>query len=1285
MNILHLSDLHFGTLANANNWYSQLADDLIHELNCSHLDALIVSGDVVAKSLSREYTAAEKFLESLCREFRLGPDQVIIVPGNHDLNWTLAKRAYKPKRREEYKYAIDGNHVIDRGEFVEVQNPEKYKQRFLNFSTFYQSIIGVPYPLRYEEQAILYHLPQYNLLILGLNSAWQLDHHYTSRTGIHPDALSNALTEIRQNSETYGRYLKFAVWHHPLNGDDRIADIGFLQRLAQAGFCIALHGHIHKSETSLYRYDMNPGGRRIEVICAGTFGSPTREWVPGYPLQYNLLRLEDRRLGLVVETRCRKEPNGAWQPDAIWTQGPGQDPLPRYEIKVPETLILGAPREETKPKTNICLPDLRELFNNLQSEKSLPQQFSYIFETLVKVLEMTLQLFIVSTVRSYEREIVDEPPEYSKKAKPIKRIISEKFTSPSLTTLYELARSCYHLVNEKAPDELKTMKECLGKTFILGAIGKLLDDLEKILPPDSTKPRIIKKAQVGKRLLDYVIPEISKYATKIERLRSAVESNYGELDLDINVWQKALEMLIDTVTPIVSQVFVLESLEQVDTTSGNYIVRVRTYANGVVDVSQKIIPVEELEEYESNTSALVMNRQGSQIFIGTFPFLVIKDDKLYYYKRTRAAGYEYHSICDSCAHVVQTKRKFNHSVFKTGGKGAQQSLFWTEVLPSDNEKSGIKANIPTEGPVEFIGRKKQITRIKEEIIEIPNQNGIVFGLGGVGKTALMIRLSHELYEEENREKALFDNMVWITAKRNYYNPTSDFVETRQPQFESLDAVISTILSFFEFSDLEEYGFEDKKGFLLELLTENRVLLVLDNFETIPEGEADAIIRFFEVEIKRSLRKKPENFKVIITSRKQIPGGLHQVELTGLSLRESKQLMKSLYKQYTGPSPDLSDEQKEMLHQATFGTPILIKHCFGQIYEYNKPFDAVIRNLSTIPNKAVEFSFEEILKLLKSDDCQLEMILLLELINCPLLIRQIVDILARDEYEIEIRIPPLVNYQCVRRINQGRQEKYAINDEIRILTRRLVQENAGLAQNIRQKITRNFTVEKQMDYSTEELGILSIFNSYLSEKDYLGAERFIKDELKENPQLILLKFHYAKFLKEQKREIEEAIQILEDIREPGNNHPSILRLLVSCYMSLDVPNYDRASVYVQQIESVPVEDEDLRLQVAEFYVRWSISIKMNRDISPDPIEEMLRQQRYKELASKALVILNQIKHKTHEVYYLLAQSYFNLWDYQNALTMINEAIRLCQEDPSYYQSYTYLQKLILKQQAKYSGR
>jgi predicted RNase H-like nuclease (RuvC/YqgF family) len=39
----------------------------------------------------------------------------------------------------------------------------------------------------------------------------------------------------------------------------------------------------------------------------------------------------------LVETRARREPNGAWTPDAIWTQGPGQDPLRRYEITLPDS------------------------------------------------------------------------------------------------------------------------------------------------------------------------------------------------------------------------------------------------------------------------------------------------------------------------------------------------------------------------------------------------------------------------------------------------------------------------------------------------------------------------------------------------------------------------------------------------------------------------------------------------------------------------------------------------------------------------------------------------------------------------------------------------------------------------------------------------------------------------------------------------------------------------------------------------------------------------------------
>ena len=75
---------------------------------------------------------------------------------------------------------------------------------------------------------------------------------------------------------------------------------------------------------------MSTNGRKLDRICAGTFGAPVREWVPGYPLQYNLLKIEDNQLS--VYTRRREELNGAWKPDARWLQGAGKAPLDYYAI-----------------------------------------------------------------------------------------------------------------------------------------------------------------------------------------------------------------------------------------------------------------------------------------------------------------------------------------------------------------------------------------------------------------------------------------------------------------------------------------------------------------------------------------------------------------------------------------------------------------------------------------------------------------------------------------------------------------------------------------------------------------------------------------------------------------------------------------------------------------------------------------------------------------------------------------------------------------------------------------
>jgi len=331
--ILHLSDPHFGTLDNAHNWYGQLAEDLYQELNCEHIDILILSGDIANYASNGEYDAARLFLDELCQEFRVSQQRIVLVPGNHDVDWVAAQGAYHSEPRDKYKGKLpEGS--FDDGMNVQIRDDALYKERFAHFSTFYKAVKGEDYPLEYDHQYILHHFPEPNLLVLGLNSAWQLDHHFTARASILTNGVTNALGQIRRNRETYRNCLRIAVWHHPLNSpfEDRITDQGFVEQLAKAGFRVVLHGHIHRAIPSLYHYDQSPDGRKIDIISAGTFGAPMREWFPGYPLQYNLLKLDGDTL--TIETRRREELNGAWKPDARWTQGTGKDPLPRYEIKL---------------------------------------------------------------------------------------------------------------------------------------------------------------------------------------------------------------------------------------------------------------------------------------------------------------------------------------------------------------------------------------------------------------------------------------------------------------------------------------------------------------------------------------------------------------------------------------------------------------------------------------------------------------------------------------------------------------------------------------------------------------------------------------------------------------------------------------------------------------------------------------------------------------------------------------------------------------------------------------
>jgi tetratricopeptide (TPR) repeat protein len=114
--LLHLSDIHFGKNAGGENMHrfrdkgglhlkKTLAQHVFEqckkEKRADVTLFLVVSGDVAYLAKKDEYEDATKFITDLKRDLELDNDHVVIVPGNHDVNWKLSSNE-KSQRFDEY-------------------------------------------------------------------------------------------------------------------------------------------------------------------------------------------------------------------------------------------------------------------------------------------------------------------------------------------------------------------------------------------------------------------------------------------------------------------------------------------------------------------------------------------------------------------------------------------------------------------------------------------------------------------------------------------------------------------------------------------------------------------------------------------------------------------------------------------------------------------------------------------------------------------------------------------------------------------------------------------------------------------------------------------------------------------------------------------------------------------------------------------------------------------------------------------------------------------------------
>lgn len=149
MNILHLSDIHFGRdhcgIQEKFDKKEKILDQLLNTL--ASIDeseiphVVLVTGDIAWHGEQAEFDEAYKWFQKLREVLKLDPDQIVFCPGNHDLNRKTAINF-----REEQ--LLDKNGSVDVGKcdvFYTYEKAHLMESRFYNYNCFCEKMGMQPY------------------------------------------------------------------------------------------------------------------------------------------------------------------------------------------------------------------------------------------------------------------------------------------------------------------------------------------------------------------------------------------------------------------------------------------------------------------------------------------------------------------------------------------------------------------------------------------------------------------------------------------------------------------------------------------------------------------------------------------------------------------------------------------------------------------------------------------------------------------------------------------------------------------------------------------------------------------------------------------------------------------------------------------------------------------------------------------------------------------------------------------------------------------------------------
>lgn len=318
--ILHISDLHRSPRDNITNaeLVSALVSDRQRYLNEKPIlrkpDAIVISGDIVQGvaletpnaevELAAQYGAALEFIGELTDRF-VGGDRsrVVIVPGNHDIDWAMSRSAMTIVQTVDYPKNLNTELFHPESlyrwdwktrELFLITDAALYKRRMDAYWKFFESFYAnTPNLLRVarNQSPNLFSLWDGRIGIAAFDSCHGND--CFAFQGLIPrEVVARAQLDLL---DAGGFGLLMAVWHHNVEGPPHrtdYMDIDIVRGMIGRGFRLGLYGHQHRPDTTPIQIRL-ADSETMALVSAGSLCAGAGEMPTGAMRGYNIIEINE--------------------------------------------------------------------------------------------------------------------------------------------------------------------------------------------------------------------------------------------------------------------------------------------------------------------------------------------------------------------------------------------------------------------------------------------------------------------------------------------------------------------------------------------------------------------------------------------------------------------------------------------------------------------------------------------------------------------------------------------------------------------------------------------------------------------------------------------------------------------------------------------------------------------------------------------------------------------------------------------------------------------------------